>query len=102
MEFVDDVENKYTKVVCKNVYQIKDDLKAMGGRFNFEEKFWYIPIEKKLEAEGYYQTYLEYEERKAKDMWKRACSLNNVKFAKKGTPEYNKVRDTFINLMKNN
>jgi hypothetical protein len=79
----------------KNAYQLKDLILLNSGKWDNKTKVWMVPpcslVELNRES-----TKLDI---KAQNLWKEACQLAGVDFCKKGTPEYDKVKDIFKSMI---
>jgi hypothetical protein len=90
------------RIVGRGSFPHKDNLKANGCKWDKENKCWYVPeivdkslISKIIEAIN---------EREKEDMimyWEQACENCGYKFAKKGTPEYEEVKEEMKRIIKN-
>ena len=81
-------------------WKYKEILKNFGS-YNKETKVWLIQDEKLEDMFEEIDEFKEEQDNKAKDVWKKACNIHKVEFCKKGTPVYDKVKKTFIDLIKN-
>jgi hypothetical protein len=99
MEFVD-ISDTRVKIVCKDAYKLKEGLKKNGCKWDDTLKCWTVENTKTSAIENVYFEYVDEQEEKGKRMWKQACKDCNVPFARKGTPEYDKVKSKFIQLMR--
>lgn len=85
-----------------NSYNIRHELKKLGCKFDAESKLWTLPEENYLAVFALMDKTNEQEEEKIHNTWRRACEFFNYKFVKKGTPEYDKVKTKFLELLKSN
>lgn len=75
-------------------------LKEFDGKFNPETKEWTLPLKHKARFLSAKQTVDNTIREKANLAWAKACESVGVKFAKKGTSEYDEVLTVFKQLVK--
>jgi hypothetical protein len=79
----------------KNAYQLKDLIRLNGGKWDNTKKTWMVPP-KSLTELNRESAKLDI---KAQNLWKEACQLAGVNFCKKGTPEYERVKEIFKTMI---
>lgn len=86
---------------ARDIFNQKDNLKAMYCTWDPKNKKWKIPYGVKLTTlEVFINTFNAQQTEKAKATWKQAVENCNLSFVKKGTEEYDLVREEFKRLMK--
>ncbi len=87
-------------VVEGNVYEIKDKLKALQCVWNPESKCW--EINEKTDVVGVsaaLENLNKKQQDKTTEIWREACAINKIKFCKKNDENYEKVLETFRELL---
>ncbi len=86
----------------KYSYPYNQILKAHGGKFDPKTKEWNVPLENKLRLYSAKQQVDRVLKEKAEKNWGLACEEVGVRFAKKGTEDYDLVMVAFKRIMQNN
>ncbi len=81
-----------------NLYAIKDNLKFYKCTWDADAKKWKAPNNPdKLKM--YFDKLNEEKSENMKDFWKEACDSCGYQFVKKGTPEYDEVKEEMKRLI---
>jgi len=81
------------------LYEIKDTLKYYGCTWDMDSKKWSAPINQdkiKLFFDKLNKQKLD----ESEEYWKEACEKCGYKFVKKGTSEYNEVKEEMTRIMR--
>jgi hypothetical protein len=84
----------------KHSYPYNTILKQFEGKFNPETKTWSLPLKHKSRFLSAKQTIDIASKEKSQLVWSKACDAVGVKFAKKGTNEYDQVLEVFKQMIK--
>jgi len=79
----------------KNAYQLRDLIRLNSGKWDATKKVWMVPPRSLTELNRE-SAKLDI---KAQNLWKEACNLAGVAFCKKGSPEYDKVKEIFKSMI---
>jgi hypothetical protein len=84
----------------KYSYPYNAILKQYDGKFNKETKMWTLPLKNKARFLSAVQSVKTQQAEKAKLIWSKACEEVGVKFASKGTEDYDQVLAVFKEMIK--
>ena len=88
------------EVIEGNVYEIKATLKGLGCVWNSECKRWetseYTDVQGVLQA---LEDLNNKQKEKMTEIWREACAINKIKYCAKNDANYDKVRETFRELL---
>lgn len=91
-------ENK--RIMGPGSYAHKDNLKSNGCKWDSTNRCWYVPDEANLSLIlKIIESINQKEQDEMKELWKKACENCGYKFVKKGTPEYNEVKEEMRQMM---
>lgn len=84
----------------KYSYQYLPILKRFGGKFDKNKMSWELPMDCKKEFLKE-KSEIDFEQKqRAKKVWEMACTRLGFDFVKKDTEDYDKVRELFKELIK--
>ena len=87
-------------VIEGNVYEIKATLKGLGCEWNSVCKRWetseYTDVDEVRKA---LDDLNNQQKEKMSEIWREACAINKIKYCKKNDTNYDKVRETFRELL---
>lgn len=83
----------------KYSFPYNDILKKFDGKFDKITKQWTLPLKNKALFYSGVQTIKSAQAEKSRIIWGRACEAVGVKFATKGTQEYDDVMKVFKELI---
>lgn len=81
-------------------YKFKDIFRENCGKFDKDSKTWVIPKNKQNEITRLIRKQASIDEERGREVWQLALKKYKLKFVKKGTKEYEMVKDAFIEIMK--
>lgn len=85
-------------IVGHNAYEIKDNLKFYRCKWDAEAKKWKAP-DNTNKLQIYLDQLNKNKDEELKDYWKEACESCGYNFVKKGTPEYEEVKEEMKRLI---
>lgn len=100
-------ETRYVEGSRSEIYENKDHLKFYRCLWDKETKQWRIPYEQqhldRLEAFVVeWNKMQEEKDNKKRELWQQALDNLRLRFAARGTPEYELVKQEFKRLIKQN
>lgn len=93
-----ETDGNFTKLLG-HTYNLRELIKAFGGKWEADEKVWKIPSTKLDSFKSNLDRIIEEETLEKKHLWIKACNRNGMKFCAKTDPKYPLVKKTFIHLM---
>jgi len=99
------LETRTVEGTKNEIYENKDHLKFFKCLWDMDTKTWRIPYEdhhlnRLMEFIKRWNEDQELNNETKKALWKQASDNLQLKFVKKGTPEYESVKSEFIKLVK--
>lgn len=80
-------------------YPYLEILKKYESKFDKESKTWSVPLKYKVKFNNDIVNFKVKESEKKQEKWKEACEAVGVKFASKGTEDYDEVLKVFKELI---
>lgn len=90
------IENGF--VEGRNIFEHKDNLKFYRCKWDPEARKWRTP-DNTTKLQAYFDKVNQQKNENLKDYWKEACENCGYNFAKKGTPEYDEVKEEMKRLI---
>ena len=83
--------------IHKQAFHVKDIIKSLGGRWDNEKKQWMV------DEHHHAKLHIEAERisKRNSKLWERACTMENFNKVCKDTPEYEQVKQRYIQLIDN-
>ena len=84
------------------LYEIKDTLKYYGCTWDMDSKKWSAPINSDMshKIKLFFDKLNKQKSDESDEYWKEACEKCGYKFVKKGTSEYNEVKEEMTRLIR--
>jgi len=83
----------------KYSYPYLEIIKKYEGKFDKETKTWSLPLKNKSKFHNDLVNFKTKESEHKQEKWKEACEAVGVKFASKGTEDYDQVLKVFKELI---
>ena len=103
-----EIVGEYIEGDKKLTYKCSSGFKSFHCLWNPDIKKWKVPYDTRnlnnlnafiSQMNQEYETEQEVDAQRMKDLWKQASDNLNIKFAKKGSPEYEQVKTEFKKLL---